>query len=259
MDRSAHAWIKPAAYIAAASISCLLYTAFTPPLLTAEMAKEIPFIGALPGDLPGYAARFILSLTLLGIMPGILAAAFREHPKALGIDFSAPILRKRRFWLLVPAAMAIGAAGTASPQLAAYYPYSREIIEMVRAHGLGPYFIHFALYFVLYYIPWEFFFRGFLLFPFAREAASPENEAEGGKKPEIAAATLAALVLFQTIPSTMLHVGHPLSELLSAVAAGIIFGILAWKTKSIIPGLVLHASIGFGTDLAIVLKGARYF
>jgi membrane protease YdiL (CAAX protease family) len=250
MSRSALAWIKPAAYIAAASISCLLYTAFTPPLLTPEMAGKLPLIGALPGDLPGYSARFFLSLTLLGIAPGLLAASFRETPKALGINFRIPLLKTWWFWLLVPAAMAIGAAGTVSPQLAAYYPYSREIIGMVREHGIGPYFVHFSLYFVLYYIPWEFFFRGFLLFPLAREAESPGNETAGA---------VAALVLFQTIPSTMLHVGHPLPELLSAVGGGIAFGILAWKTRSIIPGLLLHASLGFGTDLAIVLKAAGYF
>lgn len=250
MNRSALAWIKPAAYIAAASISCLLYTAFTPPLLTPEMAGRLPLIGALPGDLPGYSARFILSLTLLGIAPGLLAASFRETPKGLGINFRIPLFKKRWFWLSIPAAMAIGALGTASPQLAAYYPYSREIVGMVREQGLGPFFLHFSLYFILYYVPWEFFFRGFLLFPFAREAASPKNETAG---------IVAALVLFQTIPSTMLHFGHPLPELLSAVGAGIIFGILAWKTRSIIPGLLLHASIGFGTDLAIVLKAAGYF
>jgi len=40
--------------------------------------------------------------------------------------------------------------------------------------------------------------------------------------------------------------------------AGLAFGLLAWKTRSIIPGLALHASIGLGTDLFIVLKGAGY-
>ena len=64
--------------------------------------------------------------------------------------------------------------------------------------------------------------------------------------------------LFQTIPSTLLHFGHPLSELASAVVAGIVFGRLAWKTRSIVPGLILHAAIGLGTDGFIVLKGAGY-
>ena len=37
---------------------------------------------------------------------------------------------------------------------------------------------------------------------------------------------------------------------------GIVFGILAWRTRSIVPGLLLHAAIGLGTDGLIVLKGA---
>jgi membrane protease YdiL (CAAX protease family) len=58
------------------------------------------------------------------------------------------------------------------------------------------------------------------------------------------------------MPSTMLHVGHPLSELFAAVIAGIGFGGLAWKTKSIVPGLLVHAALGLGTDCFIVLSGA---
>jgi membrane protease YdiL (CAAX protease family) len=258
--------IKSAAYIALASFSCLLFSALTPPLLTREAAAGLPIIGSLPGDLPGYWARFILSFILLGLAPALLALVFREKPVDLGINFKAPLLRKPWFWLLVPLAAGIGAIGAASPDLGSFYPYSRDLIGRVHQAGLGPFFGHFAAYFFLYYVPWEFFFRGFLIFPFLiaaeRAFAQPgsavkaEADADGANRSR--GTVLAAFVFFQTIPSTMLHFGHPLSELASAVAAGLIFGVLAWKTRSIIPGLVLHASIGLGTDLFIVLKGAGY-
>jgi hypothetical protein len=254
----ARPWTKSAAYILLAAFSCLLYSAFTPPLLTREAAAALPAIGSLSGDLPGYWARFILSFLLLGLAPAALACLFREKPADLGLSIRTPLLRKAWFWLLVPVAIALGASGAAASDLGSFYPYSRDLIGRVREQGMMPFVGHFAAYLFLYYAPWEFFFRGFLLFPFALaaerlSARAPGSEADGSK-----AAILAAAVFFQTIPSTLLHFGHPLTELASAALAGIVFGLLAWRTRSIVPGLVLHASLGLGTDLFIVLKGAGY-
>ncbi len=241
-------WLKCVSYMTLASFSCLLFSAFTPPLLTPAMAARLPIIGGLKGDLPGYWARFALSFLLLGAAPAILAAAFRERPSDLGLSLRPRLLRRPIFWMLVPAAALIGALGATSSGLGSFYPYSRDLIGRVREAGMAPFLGHFAAYFFLYYVPWEFFFRGFLIFPFALAA-----EKEGGSP-----TSMAALVLFQTIPSTLLHFGHPLSELASAAVAGIVFGLLAWRTRSIVPGLVLHAAIGLGTDGFIVLKGAGY-
>ncbi len=253
------AWWKPLVYIAVASMSCVLFFYLTPPSLKAETARSVPIIGTLPGDLPGYWIRFILSFFLLGIIPAMVALLFREQPADLGLLLKVPLFKKSWFWLLVPIAASIGALGALSPGLAAYYPYSRDLILKVRGTGLAPFFLHFAAYALLYYLPWEFFFRGFLLLPWALEAERsliphPEAADVGG----IGTSTVAALVFFQTIPSTMLHFGHPLSELLGAIPAGIAFGLLAWKTKSIIPGFILHAALGFGTDLFIVLSQGGY-
>jgi hypothetical protein len=262
IDAIPRPWIKAGAYLGLASFSCLLFTAYTPPLLTREAAASLPFLGplvsSLPGDLPGYWTRFALSFLLLGLAPAIMACLFREKPADLGLNLKAPILRKPWFWLLAPVAAAIGAIGALSPDLGSYYPYSRDLIGRVRELGFGPFAAHYAAYLLLYYLPWEFFFRGFLLFPFALAAERGLAKDAGGRVSEAGLLALAAAVLFQTMPSTMLHVGHPLSELASAVLAGLVFGGLAWKTRSIFPGLVLHAAMGLGTDLFIVLKGAGY-
>lgn len=253
-------WLKSTAYLGLASFSCVLFTAFSPPILTAEAASSLPLIGSLPGDLPGYWMRFALSFILLGLAPAALAALFREKPASLGINFKTAILRSPIFWLCVPVALLVGAIGALSPDLGSYYPYSRDLIERTRVSGFAPLLGHYAAYFFLYYVPWEFFFRGFLLFPFALAAKEARGRCtpEGGDEaagPSMNGIVIPALVLFQTLPSAMLHVGHPLSELAGAVVAGIGFGILAWKTRSIIPGLILHTAIGFGTDGFIVLKG----
>jgi CAAX amino terminal protease family. len=254
-------FLAGAAIIVLASFSCLLYSAYTPPELTPEAASRIPLLGSLPGDLPGYWARFSLSFLLLGLAPALLAMILKMKPAELGLSFRTQILGKAWYWALVPVCVGIGAIGaTDSGGMGSFYPYSHDLIGRVKEAGIGPFFGHYAAYFFLYYLPWEFFFRGFLLFPFviaAERALGPEIEDDESRK-AARKALLAAVVLFQTIPSTMLHFGHPVSELASAVAAGLIFGILAWKTRSIFPGLFLHAAMGLGTDLFLVLKGAGY-
>ena len=54
-------WIKGVSYIALASFSCLLFSAYTPPLLSPAMADRLPLIGGLPEGMRGYWARFALS------------------------------------------------------------------------------------------------------------------------------------------------------------------------------------------------------
>jgi membrane protease YdiL (CAAX protease family) len=258
-------WIRPAAYIGLASVSCFLFTAWTPPLLESAAAARVPLLGSLPGDLPGYWIRFSLSFLLLGAAPFLLALAFGDRPSDLGLRFDAPILRSPWFWCALPAAALIGAIGASFPDIAAFYPYSRDLVGHVAAEGALPFITHFVAYFFLYYLPWELFFRGFLLLALAKglslTPAERRSEATGTSTTTGGAAAgqgalAAALVLFQTMPSTMLHVGHPTTELASAVVAGLGFGFLAWKTRSILPGLLFHAAMGLGTDLFIVLKGA---
>ncbi|MDP3178138.1 MAG: hypothetical protein Q8M76_09565, partial [Spirochaetaceae bacterium] len=55
------AWIKPAAYISLASLSCILFTAYTPPLLSPASAAVFPFFGGLPYERAAYWIRFALS------------------------------------------------------------------------------------------------------------------------------------------------------------------------------------------------------
>ncbi|HNS05611.1 MAG TPA: CPBP family intramembrane metalloprotease [Candidatus Saccharicenans sp.] len=87
-------------------------------------------------------------------------------------------------------------------------------------------FIIYAAAFFLYYLSFEFFFRGFLLF---------------GLKP--AFGRLNSL-LIQTIPCCLVHIGKPLNEVLAAIIASLIFGYLALRTESIWYGVVIHWLIG---------------
>lgn len=247
-------WIKPGLIVATAACSCIAYTFLSPPLITPETLATLPFLGSLPPDRAGYWARFAASGIFLGILPACVLAILGLAPADAGLRLPRRgTLRSPLFLAAMALAFGVGVLGGITSPLAAFYPYARHLLAQAaepEAAGLMPGLaLHFAAYFFLYYGPWEFFFRGFLLFP-AAEAMGKVSARQSGAR--IPAGLLAAAVFAQTIPSAMLHIGHPAIELFAAVPAGLVFGILAWKTNSILPGLFLHTVMGFGTDLAIL-------
>jgi uncharacterized protein len=72
---------------------------------------------------------------------------------------------------------------------------------------------------------WEFFFRGWLLFGFARKFG-PEA------------------IWLQAVPFALAHIGKPEIETLSTIFGGFAFGWVAWRTKSFIYPLLIHWFVG---------------
>jgi uncharacterized protein len=68
---------------------------------------------------------------------------------------------------------------------------------------------------------WEFFFRGWLFFGYARKFGTD------------------ALWL-QAVPFALAHVGKPELETLSTIFGGFVFGWIAWRTRSFIYPLLIH-------------------
>ncbi|MCX6156338.1 MAG: type II CAAX endopeptidase family protein [Candidatus Kapabacteria bacterium] len=92
------------------------------------------------------------------------------------------------------------------------------------------------LYVLFYYIAWEFFFRGFILFGVQKRFGSFNA------------------ILIQTISSCLIHIGKPAGETIGAIIVGILFGVIALRTRSIWYVLLLHAAIGVLTDLFVIFK-----
>lgn len=68
---------------------------------------------------------------------------------------------------------------------------------------------------------WEFLFRGWLLFGYARRFG-PEA------------------IWLQAVPFALAHIGKPELETLSTIFGGFAFGWVAWRTKSFLYPLVIH-------------------
>jgi len=95
--------------------------------------------------------------------------------------------------------------------------------------------IFYELFYGLYYLSWAFFFRGYMLF---------------GTKDTLGQANS---ILIQTIPSTLMHIGKPDGEIWSSILAGLIFGAIALKTRSIFYVFLLHWLIGITLDIFILV------
>ncbi len=72
---------------------------------------------------------------------------------------------------------------------------------------------------------WEFIFRGWLLFGFARKFG-PEA------------------IWLQAVPFALAHIGKPEIETLSTIFGGFAFGWVAWRTKSFVYPLLIHWFVG---------------
>jgi membrane protease YdiL (CAAX protease family) len=232
---------------AVAGPALIAYTYLTPPLIDPRLAGRLPWIGRLPGDLPGYALRFASSLLLLGLLPLIFALALGERPGDLGLRRPRRLRPRWAYPLLALAILAGVYLGSYSPALFSYYPYSRTL---ALAWGGGGFALHALLYTGLYYLPWELLFRGILLYPLVRLADRPLAEDGLGA---VAGIPL-AIVILQAIISALLHFGHPFSETLIAFPFGLLLGWLALRTGSLWPGLALHALAGIGQDLFNTLR-----
>ena len=232
-------------YIAAAACGMTMFVYLTPPLQNDPLA----LLANLPGDLPVYLQRFGLSVICLGVLPFFAALLCGETPKTLGFSRFGQALPARTVILFTLAGVPLGVLGVLGRELSTYYPYSKTILEWTARESAAWFLLHGFLYFFLYYLPWEFVFRGLLILPLIKRI-------EVGMKPGQGKAVLVIVASLQAIPSALLHFGHPAVETLGAVFFGIFLGYLVVKTRSILPGLIIHFTVGIFLDIAIL---ARYF
>jgi len=177
--------------------------------------------------------HFASALVLLGLIPAaIIKFGFRESLKKYGCNWGEKEKAKNvrnHLLLTFPLFFGVGLfAAYAFPEdLGAYYPRNRSAME---SHS--SFILHLATYF-LYYVAWEFHFRGFLL-----QSLTPRMGAAGA-------------IAVQTLASTLVHLGGAPCETIGAFFAGLLWGFVACRTGSIVPSLAMHFAIGIGLDIGL--------
>jgi membrane protease YdiL (CAAX protease family) len=61
-------------------------------------------------------------------------------------------------------------------------------------------------------------------------------------------------ILVQTLASSILHIGKPLGETFGAVLGGLVWGVIAFRSRSLLVPLLTHWVLGLSLDLFIVCR-----
>jgi uncharacterized protein len=175
---------------------------------------------------------FVNAFILMGIIPVlIIKFVFKDSLSNYGISAGNPkagLIYIVILYPLITLLLLIPSAGTA--EMINFYPLDRNAGSSTFS------FLRFeVIRLLLFYTAWEFFFRGFMLSGIQKYYGSW------------------SAIFIQTIPSCLWHIGMPSGEISASIPGGILFGIMAVQTRSIIYPLILHFLIGLTLDLLIII------
>ncbi len=126
---------------------------------------------------------------------------------------------------LIGVMVPIIAVASRFPTFSNAYPLAGEALAN------GRIFAVYEIFYALYFVSWEFLFRGFLL-------QSVKSRLGGGMA-----------VLVQTLPFALMHAGKPEAEAYGSIVAGLALGLLALRTGSFWYGALIHGTIAVVMDL----------
>jgi membrane protease YdiL (CAAX protease family) len=168
-------------------------------------------------------------------VPYLVARKIKITPRDLGVQVGN---KKIGLILLLVGLVAVpftSQVGITDPLFQATYPLIRP--EAVPTLNGGLMVLGETSYVILYYIPYEFFWRGFAQFPLRKY----------GK------INTFWIILWTTVLSTLLHLPVPPSEIAGAAFIGIVYGWLALRANSIIYGFTHHAVTGVSADVVTAM------
>jgi membrane protease YdiL (CAAX protease family) len=171
-----------------------------------------------------YLSAFVL-MGLISIV--VIKFIFHEPLAEYGIRIG-----DWKFW--IPAALLVGAVMVAlsypsakDPQYIAAYPLYKGAGDSMNMFALH------ALAYLIFYIGWEIFFRGFM------QVGLTERFGVWGA------------IMVQVALSCIVHIGKPDSEIYSSILGGLVWGIMVYRSKSIWPSVTTHWMLGISLDYFI--------
>lgn len=175
--------------------------------------------------------HFGSAFVLFGLVPALIVTlVFREPLADWGVQAGDLSWGWKAFALLAPVMVGLSLYASRDPEFLAEYPLNRAA-----AGGPIAFAIH-AVAYLAFYVGWEFGFRGFVQFGL-RERLGDWNA-----------------ILVQTLATSLLHVGKPLGETLGAVLGGLVWGVVAFRSRSLLVPLLTHWLLGLSLDLFIVSR-----
>jgi hypothetical protein len=192
-----------------------------------------PLLDLGPDDLLGLGAALWKSLATCVLLAAIPAAftilVERRGPAEHGLAAGDAGFGLRVGALLVALMLPVVAAASCTGTFADHYPLARA------AAGDGATFLAYQAAMLVYFLAWEYFFRGWLLFGLHRHLGD-------------------AAVWIQMIPFALLHGSKPLPEALGSIFVGVLLGYFALRTRTFLYCALVHFVIAAAMDVAAVLQ-----
>jgi uncharacterized protein len=168
---------------------------------------------------------FLGALLLMGVLPALIVkCVFREKLSDYGVCFGDRVRTVRSFLVFAPGIVLIAYFAAQNPAFCKEYPINHNAGSSPQMFALH------ALTYMMFYVGWEFQFRGFM---------------QHGLRASMGAANA---MLVQVMASVIVHIGKPTGEIYGSIIGGLIWGMLAFRTRSLLSGLLQHAALGILVD-----------
>lgn len=193
------------------------------------------------GNVYGYFWWFGMSLVLYLVMPLVLAIAtkggfYRRYGFGLGNWRQGFAITAVFLAVMLPAAF----IASKLDAFKGIYPLAGNAAFMLQIDGKSvssvPLFVLYECAYFLYFVGWEFLFRGWML---------------NGLVPKFGRT---AAVLVQMAPFAVMHLGKAELEALGSIVAGIALGVLALRTRSFWYGALVHGIVAVFMDIISAWK-----
>jgi membrane protease YdiL (CAAX protease family) len=182
------------------------------------------------GDAPRTAElySFFFPFVVLGLLSlFIIKFVFKEKLSSYGLQLGDWRFGLKAFLVLAPIFTLGSYMSMNNPEFLAQYP-------VFKGAGASPsMFISHTFAYLVFYAGWEIYFRG--LMQYGLRDSFGDWQA----------------ILIQTALSCIVHIGKPTSEIYSSIFGGLVWGIVAFRARSIVFVILLHWLLGVSLDFFI--------
>ncbi|MFY0605701.1 MAG: CPBP family intramembrane metalloprotease [Cyclobacteriaceae bacterium] len=182
-----------------------------------------------------------VSKVILIVIPLFMFYAIYENEKPKDwFGLSTRNIDLKPYFILLALAVIFIAIGSFIGDLKNYYPRYQFTLggKLAENHGFPEILpvIFFELCYGSSFISVEVFFRGFLIYAFVKSL--------GGYA-----------VLPMVVTYAFLHFGKPMAEAISSIFGGYILGIVAYHTRNVWGGIIIHLGVAWAMELFGYLQG----
>jgi membrane protease YdiL (CAAX protease family) len=212
-------------------------------LLTPLVLTTWKYFGTKTFYLSDLASRFVLFddpqrtaelytffsvFMLFGLLPlAVIRFVFKEKISSYGLQIGDWRFGLKTFLALAPIFVIASYSSITNPDFLAEYPLFKG------ASASPSMFLSHAFSYLFFYIGWEIYFRGFMQFGLRQSLGDWQS------------------ILVQTALSCVIHIGKPAGEIYSSIIGALVWGIIAFRARSLLFIILLHWLLGVSLDFFI--------